>query len=120
MNTKLNPVELVVELLKRSICAVQVAAVIADKHGVHAWGWNSSGATGMGMCAEAHALSRANPRRLAVSTIYIAARRKKSGSVVVSRPCKKCAQIVSKCQIVMWQDKSGDWLADFGSKYTSN
>lgn len=38
MNTSRDPRELVVDLLPRSSCAVQVAAVITDRHGIFSWG----------------------------------------------------------------------------------
>ena len=109
MNTNLNPQELVVQLLKRSTCSVQVAAVLADKHGVHAWGWNSTGPDGMGLHAEAHCLSRANPARVPASTLYVAARRRKSGRAVLACPCVPCARIVYKCAYVSWRNKDHSW-----------
>ena len=109
MNTNLNPQELVEALLKRSTCSVQVACVIADRHGVFAWGHNHAGADGYGQCAEAHAISRANPARLPLATLYVAARRKKSKRKVIAKPCVKCAQIVSKCHAVVWRNKEGNW-----------
>ena len=59
-----DPRQLAVDLLPRSTCLVQVAAVIADKRGIFSWGWNSSGVTGYGEHAEAAAIRRANKRRL--------------------------------------------------------
>jgi hypothetical protein len=109
VKTNLNPQELVVELLKRSTCSVQVAAVMEDDHGVHAWGWNSSGPDGLGQHAEAHCLSRANPARVPTSTLYIAARRRKSGHAVVARPCETCAPLAYKCHHICWRDKDGSW-----------
>jgi hypothetical protein len=110
MNTNLNPQELVVQLLKRSTCSVQVAAVLADKHGIHSWGWNSSGRTGMGEHAEAMCLRRANPARVPHSTLYVAARRKKSGRAVLSCPCTACMPAASKCAYIQWREKvGGDW-----------
>ena len=109
MNTNLNPQELVVQLLKRSTCSVQVAAVLADNAGIFAWGWNSSGVTGHGMHAEEHCLRRANPARVPFATLYVAARRRKSGRAVIARPCEKCAPIVSKCVWVEWRDSHGTW-----------
>lgn len=117
MNTRLDPQELVVELLKRSTCSVQVAAVLADKHGVFSWGWNSSGKTGMGEHAEAMCLRRANPRRIASSTLYVAARRKKSGRAVLACPCKQCMPIVSKCLAIRWREKNGTWHEKDGKHF---
>jgi len=111
MRTNLNPQELVVELLKRSTCSVQCAAVIADKQGVFSWGWNSSGPTGLGQHAEAHAISRANPKRLAGATIYVAARRRKSGSALNSRPCDACQNIIKGCSQVVYRTPFGGTLS---------
>jgi deoxycytidylate deaminase len=110
VKTNLNPQELVVELLKRSTCSVQVAAVLADKHGVFSWGWNSSGPTGMGEHAEAMCMRRANPARVPLATLYVAARRRKSRRAVLACPCVACARIVLKCAYVCYREKSGKWV----------
>lgn len=108
---KLIPSELAVDLTKRSICAVQVAAVVWDSYGVFSWGWNSAGPDGMGEHAEAHAIKRANKARLAGSSIAIAGRRKRNGKIVVSLPCTDCANRVSKWGIkwVWIESKDGLW-----------
>jgi len=64
---KLQPHDLAIDLTKRSICAVRVAAVLWDQYGIFSWGWNSAGPDGFGQCAEIHAISRANKARLAGS-----------------------------------------------------
>jgi len=105
---KLSPSELAVDLTKRSICAVQVAAVIFDKHGVFAWGWNSAGPDGFGEHAEAHAIRRSNKSRLEGASIAIAGRRKRNGAVVVSFPCADCANRVTKRGIrFVWIESKG-------------
>jgi len=71
-------------LMGRSRCHVQVAAVLADRHGIFGWGWNSSGWDGYGLHAEAHALQRANRKRLAQATMWVVARRKRSGNPVTA------------------------------------
>jgi deoxycytidylate deaminase len=109
MNTNRDPKELVVALLNRSQCAVQVAAVLEDVNGVHAWGWNSSGRDGYGQHAEAHCLSRANPRRLAGSILYVAARRRRNGRVVQSRPCETCQKVIWRVTRVVYRDGNGVW-----------
>ena len=106
----LHPSELAVDLLERSICSVQVASVIADKHGIHSWGHNHSGPTGFGLHAEVHALLRSNRKRLAKSTLYVCAKRKKSGSIVMAKPCAMCAKMISKVGKVVYRDKKGDWV----------
>lgn len=97
------------ELLDRSTCNVQVAAVIADKHGIFAWGQNCSGPDGYGMHAEHHAWLRANKKRLSRATMYVASRRKKSGSTVIAKPCLQCQQIISKVGKVIYRDKDETW-----------
>ena len=72
MQTKIDPWKLSLALMKRSACRVQVGAVVTDREGrVFAWGWNHAGADGLGLCAERHALGRANPKRLAGAAIHI-------------------------------------------------
>lgn len=106
-----DPRELAETLLARSVCSVQVAAVIADLCGVHAWGWNSSGADGLGLHAEAHAISRGNRRRFPGSTIYVASRRRRNGKTILSKPCEECAALVRKHGLrVMYRDADGVWI----------
>jgi deoxycytidylate deaminase len=88
-----DPRQLAIDLLGRSTCHVQVAAVIADRHGIFSWGWNSSGRDGYGEHAEAAAIRRANKRRLDYATIYIAGKRSKQ---VMSRPCEECQKLLKK------------------------
>lgn len=112
MNTALTPQHLVLDLLGRSVCAVQVACVIADKHGVFAWGWNHVG-EGLGLHAEAHALSRANPKRLKGATVYVAAqRRKRRHPIVTAKPCEGCEQLLDAVGVhaVVYRDKDGLWV----------
>jgi len=104
-----NPRQLAQDLLPRSLCNVQMTAVISDKHGIFSWGWNSSG-NGDGLHAEAHAISRANRRRLKGATITIAGVRKGRGKVI-SAPCMVCLAIISACGIksIEFHDKDGMW-----------
>lgn len=106
---KANPMEVCLALLNRSQCAVQVSAVLADRHGIHAWGWNSMGGDGMGMHAELHALSRANRSRLADSTMWVCARRKRSGRPVLARPCSSCHPHLDGIKRVTYCDGDGIW-----------
>lgn len=111
MNLKcVSPGELLLKLLDRSTCHVQVAACLADNRSIHAWGWNHSGADGLGLHAERACLMRANPKRVPTSTLYVMARRRKSGSAVPARPCPDCWPSVSQCKEVWWRDKSGKWI----------
>lgn len=106
-----HPTEIAVALLTRSICSVQVASCLADNEGVYAWGWNSMGWTGMGQHAEAHCLSRANRKRLAGSTLYIASNRKRNGRVVTAKPCSECQTQLQNCNglHVVYRDGEGTW-----------
>ncbi len=97
------------KLLKRSDCKVQVAAVLADEKGIHAWGWNSSGEDGFGEHAETHCLKRANPKRVAKSVLWVVAQRKKSGNPVSARPCMACWPAVKQVCYVIYRKKDGYW-----------
>jgi deoxycytidylate deaminase len=116
MDKNKDPRELVVQLLKRSQCAVQVGAVIANDWGVHYWGWNSSGPTGYGQHAEAHAIERAcKDRWMTVAwdpenRIYVAARRKRNGRIVTAKPCEECRKLIDKYRLrVVYRDGNGVW-----------
>ena len=108
---KVSPRDLAVDLLDRSICSVQVAAVIYDNWGIYSWGWNSSG-SGFGLHAEAHAIVRSNRSRLSKSALVVAGRRRKSGNTVLSLPCFECMKIIVGAGIrsVEYRDKGGAWL----------
>ena len=109
-----DPRHLAVNLLPRSTCRVQVAAVIADCHGIFSWGWNGQGADGLGEHAEAAAFRRANKRRLEWATLYVAARRQKSGNVLIAKPCEECAKLIRRWGIrtVIWRDKNRQWVKE--------
>lgn len=106
-----DPRKLAVDLLPRSICSVQVAAVIADKGGIFSWGWNSVG-SGFGEHAEAAAIRRANKKRLHGSMIYVASIRARNDKPVMSMPCPDCAQRIQAAGIstVFYRDGNGDWV----------
>lgn len=108
MMTNKDPRELADALTRRSICAVQVSAVLADTHGVFGWGWNSAGVTGLGEHAEAAAVRRANRKRLAGATIYVAARRRRNGKMVVAAPCLGCQTKLRGVRVV-YRDSGGIW-----------
>ena len=97
MTKKLNPIELAESLAKRSPCSVKVGAVIYDDHGIFSWGWNNVGSTGFGICAERHAISRANRKRLKESTIVIFSTRR--NKQITSLPCMKCALSIRRAGI---------------------
>lgn len=102
MKKYFSPRELTFDLLDRSNCKVQVAAVLSDNYGIFAWGWNSGPRNHTqikGIHAEQMAISRANPKRLKGATLTVAARRKKSQSQILARPCEKCTPLVKKYNI---------------------
>lgn len=109
MNTRCTPEQLAIDLLDRSRCTVQVAAVIADKHGIFSWGVNHIGFDGYGMHAEAEAIRRANRSRLAGAILRVAGRRMKSQNPVNSRPCEACQRLLKRVGGVMYRDKDGVW-----------
>lgn len=110
MRKPIDGAELASEILSRSICSVQVGAAIADNHGVFSWGWNSSGPNGYGQCAEQHAISRANKKRLVGALIFVAGIRRRNGKVVPSKPCERCQKLIDKFKLrVMWRDNLEDW-----------
>ena len=108
MNLKLDPKIVVVSLLDRSVCAVQVASILVDKYGIFSTGWNSSG-DGFGEHAEIHCLSRCNRRRLSHSTMHVAARRRRNGKMVIAKPCSACEWAVRHVKEVVWRDRDGVW-----------
>lgn len=101
--------ELAEQILNRSICHVKVGAVLADSQGVFAWGWNHAGPTGMGQHAEIHCLTRANRKRLAGATMYIAGARTRTGKAVPARPCPDCARATAAVGRIVWRDSDGTW-----------
>lgn len=111
MNTNRDPRELVVDLLPRSGCTVQCAAVIADHHGIFSWGINHMGFTGFGMHAECDAIRRSNRRRLRGSTIYVAGGYRGRVKMVTSKPCFACQKLINKWDLnVVYRDNVGRWI----------
>ena len=107
MRTDLSPRDLAVDLLARSTCKVQMAAVLSDKNGrIFSWGWNSGY-----IHAEQMAIRRANPRRLAGSTLTIVGRRAKSGRPVYAMPCaEKCHPLIAAKEIALVDFRSNSGL----------
>ena len=103
--------QVAIDILGRSICQVQVGAAIEDHKGrIMSWGWNFDGLDGYGMCAEAHAILRANKSRLYGSTIYIAGLRQRNGNLVETKPCEKCQALIDKWRLKpIWRKKDGSW-----------
>ena len=111
MNTKLPVEELVEIVLRRSICRVQMGAVVYDSYGVFAWGWNNPGVDGLGEHAEVHAMRRASKRRLVGATLVVAGRYKKSGGFVEARPCDVCLGMALDKGLsrVVYRGRDGVW-----------
>ena len=97
-----TPADLAYDLLGRSVCRVQVAAVLSDSHGLFAWGWNDMGPHGLGLCAERHCLSRANKKRLRDATMWVIGRRKRSARLLNARPCELCQKALKVVSKVMY------------------
>jgi pyrimidine deaminase RibD-like protein len=106
-----DPRTLVVDLIPRSICAVQVAAVIADSWGIVSWGWNHVG-SGFGLHAECHAIQRANKSRLKRgATLYVASVRRKHGRPIMSKPCQDCQTMIDAYNLyVTYRDAHNIWI----------
>tara|TARA_R110000868_G_scaffold137947_2_gene351647 strand:+ start:345 stop:713 length:369 start_codon:yes stop_codon:yes gene_type:complete len=108
MHTKnTTPTELANALLSRSLCNVQMAAVISDNRGIFAWGWNHVGHDGMGEHAEAAAIRRGNRQRFPYATITIVGWRQFRGRHVTSLPCMDCMDRIKAAGIPYvqyWQE----------------
>lgn len=104
-----DPRELAIAMMSRSVCNVQVGAVLADSWGIFSWGHNSSGFSGYGEHAEAHCLRRSNRRRVKGSTLYVAARRQRNSRPVTAKPCERCLQLITRCKHVTYRDGDGVW-----------
>lgn len=97
--TKSHPRQLAIDLSARSVCRVQVAAVVSDAHGILSWGWNNPGEDGLGQHAEAHAIQRANRKRLRGATITVAGFRRRNKKAVQNLPCEACAAMIQRAGI---------------------
>lgn len=110
MRTDLSPRDLAIDLLSRSTCKVQMAAVLSDKYGrIFSWGWNSGY-----VHAEEMAIKRANPKRLSGAKITVVGRRGKNGNSVYACPCaEKCYPLIASKNI-----RYVDFRANSGLYYT--
>ncbi len=106
-----GPRELALNLLHRSPCNIQVAAVLSDRNGIFAWYWNNVG-DGFGMCAERKAIKQANRKRLKGAILTIAGRRKRNGRFVFCQPCLHCFNTAKRAgiKIVEHTTKDGNWI----------
>lgn len=106
---KTPPRTLARDISDRSTCRVRVGAVLEDQYGIFSWGWNGMGPTGLGLCAEAHAISRANPKRLRGANIYVYGKHRKTSNPTPSMPCSSCSDLVKFWDLkVCWSNK-GVW-----------
>ena|ERR1022692_717470 len=101
--------EIPISLTKRSVCSVQVGSILFDNYGIFSWGWNHSGNSGYGTCAESHAISRANHNRMRGSTIVIVSIRR--NKYICSYPCNKCMRAIRAVGInrIYCLNKSREW-----------
>lgn len=67
------------------------------------------GQDGYGLHAEAHALQRANRKRLAHATMWVIARRKRSGNPVTARPCLSCQPLLKGVSKIWFRDSHNEW-----------
>jgi deoxycytidylate deaminase len=101
--------ELAIDILARSNCSVMVGAAIEDHTGIVSWGWNSVG-SGYGLHAEVHAIQRANRRRLAGATLYVASMRARTNKSITSKPCPDCQRLIDKWGLrIVWRDANEEW-----------
>jgi len=87
------------KIAARSRCKVMVGAVIENKNRIISVGWNNSGTSGQGECAEINAIKKAYRRRrkklLKGATIYVFGfwqRTKKN--LRLTKPCPKCLGMI--------------------------
>lgn len=108
-----DPRQLAVDILARSICSVRVGSCVTDAAGaIISWGWSQVG-DGYGLCAERHAIRRANVNRLWYGTIYVASERKRNNKIIMSRPCEVCRKVIDKFELtVFYRDAQGEWVED--------
>lgn len=113
MITSVDPRDLTLRVMLRSICAVQVGAVIEDDHGIFGWGWNHAGPTGLGQHAEVDCLKRSNMKRQRGATLYVASQRFRNAKPVTSAPCERCRGWLEARGInrVWWRGGDGIWRA---------
>lgn len=108
-----DPRDLVIRLIQRSTCTVQVAAVISDNHGILSWGQNNVGFDGLGEHAEAHAIRKSNRKRLKGATIWVASIRNRNSKVINSKPCADCQRLIDKYGLkVVYRDATNKWIKD--------
>lgn len=110
VNKNLPYRELCELIAKRSICQIQVGALIYDSHGLVSWGWNHSGHHGFGCHAEHAAITRANRKRLRNSSITVVSIRR--GKFICSFPCPTCFRRIQIAQIkfVECNNHNREWM----------
>ena len=111
MNTRKDPKEIAEAMISRSVCSVQVGAVLVDVAGnVFSWAWNTVGPDGLGLHAEIHCIKRANKHRLEGSTILVASQRRRNHKTICSKPCVACQYLLDKYDIhCLFRDADSVW-----------
>ena len=104
-----SPKDAALYYMKRSTCAVQVGAVLWDKRGFVAAGWNHMGDSGFGEHAETACLKRTPHKKAVGAVMWVVARRKKSKNPVNSSPCAFCWSLLKNCKYVCYRAKDGTW-----------
>ena len=86
--------ELARDLSARSTIKIKVGAVIFDKNGILAWGWNNPG-NGYGDHAEHMAIRRfIRGNHTCKNDVYIAVFASRKGRPITSRPCQACEKLL--------------------------
>lgn len=112
MNFKRLPEEIAETVSYRSTRNVRVGSCIIDTIGrVISIGWNHEGPDGLGECAEAFAIKRANRKRLVGASIYIFGQWGHSLNWVTAIPCSRCMALIRKHDLhnVWHSGKDGKW-----------
>lgn len=111
MNLNKAPQQIAEDISDRSNCRVKVGACLVDsKHRIFAVGWNHMG-DGLGCCAERHAISRANPKRLKGASIFVWGKHRKTNNPIPAKPCPACEGLIIYYGIktVHWNYKDKGW-----------
>lgn len=84
--------ELAKDICERSTVKIQVGAVLFNKKGIIAWGWNNLG-NGLGEHAEAMAVLRGRRKNI-LNGASIAVYSLRRGVPITSRPCRNCESLL--------------------------
>lgn len=112
MNYRIGHRKLAEVIAGRSTRNVTVGVVIVDPQDrVISVGWNHEGPQGMGECAEAFAIKRANRKRLVGASIYVFGQWRHSSNWVTAIPCSRCMALIRKhgLRCIYHSTKDGKW-----------